>query len=98
MWVRMIRGQVRPGQVDEFVRRWKEQAAPRIQGSPGLRNLYMSGDRGSGTIVTVALLEQEPDEAARAAFRQTFERFREQVQDLVAGPPTIEEFEVLAQI
>lgn len=98
MFVRTIRGQIQPGQLDEFVRRWKEQVAPRIKETPGLRAFYACGNRETNTLLSVAVLEDRPDEAAQAAFKENFQRFREQVRDIAAGEPVVEEWEVVAQI
>ena len=68
MYMRTIRGQTQPGQVDEFVRRWRELAAPRIKETPGLRAFYACGNRETNALMSVAVLDDRPDEAARAAF------------------------------
>ena len=39
MLVRTTKAQTQPGQVDEFVRRWQEQVAPRIPEMSGLRDV-----------------------------------------------------------
>jgi quinol monooxygenase YgiN len=95
--VRTTRAEVQTGQLDEFVRRWRELAAPRIRETPGLRAFYACANRETNALMSVAVLDDRPDEAARAAFNQTFQRFREQVRDIVAGDPVIEEWEVMAQ-
>jgi quinol monooxygenase YgiN len=98
MYVRTIRGQTQPGQLDEFVRRWRELAAPRSRETPDLRAFYACANRQTNALLSVGVLDDRPDEVAQAAFTQNFQRFREQVRDVVAGEPVIEEWEVIAQL
>jgi heme-degrading monooxygenase HmoA len=93
MHVRIVRAQAQPGQTDEFVRRWKEHVAPRVSAAPGFRHVYLSGDRATGQVVGVGLWDAKPGEAADQAVRE----FGQKVQDIMAGPPAVEDYEVLAE-
>ena len=94
MYVRIIRGQTQPGQVDELARRWQEVIAPRLQGVPGFRRVYFCGDRGANRVAAVSVWDSRPDEAA---LDRGVQEFRERVRDISAGEPVIEGYEVLAE-
>ena len=93
MYIRIVRAQPKPGQVDELARRWKEFIAPRLVGVPGFRHGYFSGDRDANRAAGVTIWDEKPGAAAEQAMQE----FRQHVQDIVAGPPTIEDNEVLAE-
>jgi heme-degrading monooxygenase HmoA len=94
MYIRIVRGQPQPGQVDEVARRWKEHLGPRLGSIPGFRHAYFSGDREANRITTVSVWDDKPGEAVDQAMRE----FRQRVQDISVGPPTIEDNEVLAEV
>ena len=93
MYVRIVRAQPRPGQVDELARRWQEHLAPRLGSLPGFRHGYFTGDRAANRAAGVTVWDDRPGEAADQVVRE----FSERVQDIMAGPPTIEDNEVLAE-
>ena len=94
MYVRIIRGQTQPGQVDELARRWQEVVAPRLKGVPGFRRIYFCGDRGTNRMAAVSVWRSRPDEAA---LDRVVQEFRERVRDITAAGPVIEGDEVLAE-
>ena len=93
MYIRIVRGQPQPGQVDEVARRWEEHLAPRLRGLPGFRHGYFTGDRAADRVAGVTVWDERPGEAADQAMRE----FRQQVQDITTGPPAVEDYEVLAE-
>jgi heme-degrading monooxygenase HmoA len=95
MLIRIIRGQTQPGKLDEMAAIWREVIAPRITSVPGLRNAYFTGDRDTNTVVGVSIWESRPDDAL---LNQGMEELRARAGSIAAGPPTIEEFEVLDQV
>jgi len=95
MYVRIVTGQARPGQVDEAAKRWKEFFGPRAKTAPGLRHSYFGGDRATNRLVGISIWESRPDQAM---MDQTTAEFRERLGDIAAGPPTIDEYEVLAEL
>ncbi len=95
MYLRIIRGQPRPGMADEFARRWKAYASQRLPEAPGFQHAYAAVDNASGAGVVVTLWDQLPDHSWTEHFIQ---EFRSQVQDLISGAPVIEEYEVLADV
>lgn len=95
MLIRIIRGQTQPGKVDEMATIWREVIAPRITGVPGFRNAYFTGDRNKNTVVGVSIWDSRPDDAL---LTQGMEELRARAGNVAAGPPTIEEFEVLDQV
>ena len=63
---------------------------------PGVR-AYFAGSRATTAVVSLGLWEAPPDEAARAALGQSMQALQERVREIVAGPPTVEEYEIVAQ-
>ena len=94
MYIRLVRGQPQPGQLDELARRWKEHVGARFGSLPGFRHAYFVGDREVNRVVGISVWERHPG----AALDEVMTQFRQQAQDLVAGPPTIEDYEVLAEV
>jgi hypothetical protein len=95
MLVRTTKAQTQPGQIDEFVRRWREQIVPHVPEMPELRSVYLCGDRGTNTIMAIYLWDTPPDQAAYDIHRG--HRFRDHVRDILAdGDQDSEEYEVLA--
>lgn len=96
MQIRTTRARVQPGQLDEFARRWQDIVAPHIPEVPGLRGVYLCGDRDTDTVMTIHLWESPPGEVAHHIHDR--QRFRDQVRDLLASSePVVEEYELLAQ-
>ena len=93
MYVRIVRGQPQPGQADEAARRWREHLAPRLRSIPGFRAAYFIGDREANKVGGVSIWDDKPGEAVDRSMRE----FRQQVQDITVGPPTMEDYEVLAE-
>lgn len=95
MLVRTTKVQTHPGQVDELVRRWREIVAPHVPEVPGLRGIYLCGDRDANTVVAIHLWSDLPDRAAHEIHER--QRFHDEVRDLLRAKPVVEEYEVLAQ-
>ena len=95
MYVRILRGQPKPGQVAEVAKRWEVAAAPRLRTLPGFRDAYCSGDVAANVTVTVRLWDEHPD---TEAMRQLMNEVSAQMQDITTGPPSVETYEVLAQV
>lgn len=96
MYVRTVKAQTKPGQVEELTRRWGEFfGARRQQGGPGPRTAFIAGDPATNTTLSVTVWDAKPDEALVAGVA---EAFGELVRDLVAGPPTFEEYEVIVEV
>ncbi len=96
MWVRTTKAQTQPGQIDEFVRRWLEQVAPRIPETSGLHGVYLCGNRDTNTVMSVHIWDNPPDQAAHEIHDR--QRFRDQVRDILSADPVAEEYEVLAHV
>ena len=94
--IKVHKVQTQPGQVDELVRRWRQQVAPRIPGTPGLRSVYLCGNRDANTVMAVQVWENPPDQATHETHQR--QRFRDQARDILSGEPVVEEYEVLAQV
>ena len=95
MHIRVVRGQAQPGRAEEVAERWREFVLPRLQGAPGLRHAYFGVDREANITVGVSVWESPPDEAA---MDRNVEEFRAHVGELVAGAPTVEQYEVVVDV
>ena len=95
MYVRIVRGTAKAGQVEELARRWEGIVAPRLKQAPGFRHAYFTGDRAGTRTVGVTLWDGELD---RARAEQLVREFAAQVSDLIEGPPEIEDHEVLVEV
>ncbi len=93
MYIRIVRGQPRPGQADEAARRWKEHLAPQLRRNPGFRAPYFIGDREVNKVGGVSIWDDKPGDPVDGAMRE----FRQRLQDITIGPPTIEDYEVLTE-
>jgi quinol monooxygenase YgiN len=91
MQMRVVRAQTGAGQVEELAKRWEAFFAPRAM--PGFRRAYLAGNRERNTVVGVTVWDRRPDAATMEATEQAFQ---EQIRDLMAGLPTIEDYELLA--
>ena len=93
--VRVVRAQTKPGQAEELARRWEAffgTRSPRPAEFRGARLLIdVAGDRTMG----VTDWDGDPDAAVVEA---TMREFGAKVADLVTGPPTVERYEVAAEI
>jgi len=96
MKVRTIKVQTRPGQIDEFARRWLEQVAPHVPEMSGLRRVYLVGNRDANTVMAVQVWDNPPDQATHQTHQGR--HFRDQVRDLITAEPVAEEYEVLVRV
>jgi hypothetical protein len=94
MHLRIVRGSVKPGQLDAFVARWREGIGSQLPSVPGFQHGHFAGDREANTVVGVTLWETPPG----AAMDQRIQEFAAQAGNLLAGPPQIEDYEVLVEI
>ena len=95
MLIRTTRAQTHPGHVDELVRRWQEVVAPHVPEIPGLRRVYVCGDREANTVMAIHLWDTPPEQAAQELHER--QRFQDQVRDLLSAEPVVEEYEVLTE-
>jgi len=93
VYIRIIRGQAQPGQVEELARRWRDFFLPRRE-QAGVRHAYFAGDRATNTTVAVSIWDERPDAAMTAGWSD----FLSEAADLSAGETTVEEYEVLADL
>ena len=96
MLVRTTKARTQPGQVDEFVRRWREHVAPHVPEMSGLRSVFLCCNRDANSVMTIHLWDNPPDHASHEIHDRL--RFRDQVGDLLSADPVAEEYEVLVQI
>jgi heme-degrading monooxygenase HmoA len=95
MYVRIVRGQLQSGQVDEMAKRWQEGVGANLPNLPGFRHGYFAGDRTTNTMIGVTLWDQMPDEAA---MNQRMAEFAAKNQDIITRSPTSEVLEVLVEV
>lgn len=92
MYIRVVRAQTQPGQVEELAQRWKAFLGPRFGSLPGFRHAYFGANREANTTVAVSVWDQRPDPAT---LEPVVEEFRAHVTDISAGTPVFEEYEML---
>ena len=95
MHIRVVRGQAQPGRAREVAEQWREFVLPRLRAALGLRHAYFGVDPAADTTVGVSVWESSPDEAA---MNRNVEEFRARVGELIAGPPTVEQYEVVVDV
>jgi heme-degrading monooxygenase HmoA len=95
MYLRIVRGTVQAGQLDEFARRWETNVGAQLKQTPGFRHAYSTGNRQTNALVGVTIWETLPDAETTNRIMQSF---RPLVADITAGPPTIEDYEVLVEL
>ncbi|MFL5760270.1 MAG: antibiotic biosynthesis monooxygenase family protein [Thermomicrobiales bacterium] len=95
MYARIVKAAVQAGQLDEMATRWEANVGTRMQQAPGFRHAYFVGNRESGAVTGVTLWDTPPDEAA---LRQVMQEFQPKVADIMTGPPTVEDYEVLVEL
>jgi heme-degrading monooxygenase HmoA len=93
MYVRIVRGQAPPGQVEELARRWQAFWGVQMPQVPGFRHAHFAAGPETNATISISVWEQRPD---AATMEPLMEQFREQVADISAGPPVFEEYETLA--
>ena len=95
MYARVINSQLVSGKADDAVAIWRDKLAPGIKQAKGFKGAYIMGDRNTGKGVTITLWETEADaNAMNASFAQSLGLF----EGLFAGPPELNQFEVLLQV
>ena len=95
MYVRLVRGQAPPGQMQEFARRWQEFWGTEMPQVPGFRHAHFAAGPETNATLSISVWEQRPDQAAMESLMA---QFRTQVAEMSAGPPIVEEYETLADI
>src|SRR5215216_7392193 len=93
MYVRIVRGQAPPGQVEEVARRWQAFWGTQMPQLPGFRHAHFAAGPEPNEPISISVWEQRPD---AAIMEPLAEQFREQLADISAGPPVFEEYETLA--
>jgi heme-degrading monooxygenase HmoA len=86
---------MKPGQAQEAAKRWEAYASSRAKAFPGFKQGYLAANADGAAMVAVTVWDTLPDEATTRQFQ---EGLREEMAGLMTGPPTTEDFEVLAQI
>jgi heme-degrading monooxygenase HmoA len=95
MYLRVVRGTLKPGKLDAFAQLWQEVAGARLQQVPGFQRGYLSGNRETNQVIGVTIWDTPPDpERARQAMQAMVER----AGDLIASPPEPTDYDVLVEI
>jgi hypothetical protein len=95
MYMRIIRGEFKPGTVDEFARRWHKEVVPKYHQIPGVRHVYLGVDHEKNTVASAAIFETRPDEEAINRFVREFVGH---IQDLIVSGPHIEHFDIVEDV
>ena len=93
MYVRLVHPQPRPGQAEEYARRWKDILAPQARTIPGFRAAYFVGDLDANAVHAIFVWNDEPG----AALDRAMDDFRHRCRDITTGPAVREDLVVLAE-
>jgi heme-degrading monooxygenase HmoA len=95
MYMRVVRNSLKPGQIDEFARRWNTYFPSRYTVMSGFRQAYLGHDLAGNAILAVTVWDARPDEAEIAGH---VAEFRPQVADISSGPPSFEEYDLVSTL
>lgn len=95
MYLRIVKGVVQAGQIEELAKRWEANVGARITQQPGFHHAYFVGNRETNVVTGVTLWDALPDVATIGPAMQEFQA---KVADITTGPPTIEDYEVLVEL
>ncbi|HEY7035143.1 MAG TPA: hypothetical protein VH482_27630 [Thermomicrobiales bacterium] len=95
MDIRITMGQAKPGQLEELARQWRELFGVKLQTMQGFRHGHFAGDRATDHVLGVTFWDGEPD---HAVIRRYLQEFMAQAGHLVAGPPQVGVYEILAEV
>ncbi len=93
MYVRIVRAQAPPGQVEELARRWHAFWGAQMPQVPGFRHAHFAAGPETNATISISVWEQRPDLATMEPMMQEFQTH---VRDISAAPPVVEEYETLA--
>ena len=95
MYLRIVSAAVQVGQTKEIATRWEANVGARLKQLPGFQHAYFAGNRDTGAVMGVTLWDTPPDEAT---LLQTMQEFQPKVADIMTGPPTVADYEVLVEL
>jgi len=95
MYLRIVKGTVQAGQIDEFARRWETGVGSRIKQMPGFRHAYLVTNRDTNAVAGVTMWDTLPDVEMT---KQAIQAFQEQVADITTGSPSLDDFEVVVEL
>jgi len=93
MYARVTFATAQPGKIDETIKVMRDSILPAAKKQKGFKNLFFLTNRNTGKGVVIVLWNKELDMAAG----ESSGFYREQVAKvapLLAGPPTMEHYEV----
>ena len=96
MYARVTTVQGSAEQLEQGIRMINEIIIPRVSQAQGFKTGYWLADRQAGKVLGVVLWETQAD---LEASRQLVPQLRAQIQEAIGvnSPPTVEEYEVIAQ-
>src|SRR5215213_9180633 len=92
MYVRIVRAEAPPAQVEELAQRWQAFWGVQMPQVPGFRHAHFAAGPETNATISISVWVQRPDPAIMEPLA---EQFRGQVADISAGPPEFEEYETL---
>jgi heme-degrading monooxygenase HmoA len=96
MHARVTIATAQPGKVDETIKVMRDSILPAVKKQKGFKNYFFLTNRNTGKGMSIGLWNTEADMAAG----ESSGFYREQVAKIVpllAGPPTMEHYEVSVQ-
>ena len=97
MHARVLTAQVQSGMMDELISIIRDSVAPITKQQKGFHSFLglMEGSTGKGLMIS--LWESEADERAWESDSR-YQELAAKLMPLIAGPPTVERYEVSAQV
>jgi hypothetical protein len=91
MYARVVKGQLQPGKLEEFLGLFNEEFLPALRSSPGFEQAFVVPDPGNNTILALVLFASRADaDADEAGFRERAVK----AAPLLAAPPEAAVLEV----
>ncbi|MGH3728137.1 MAG: putative quinol monooxygenase [Micromonosporaceae bacterium] len=95
MYARVVKGTVKPGQIDEFLHTFQDEVAPELKAEPGFEQSMVLTDRANDAITVVSLFASKADmDASEPGFRKRVA----EVMHHMAAPPEATIFEVALRV
>jgi quinol monooxygenase YgiN len=93
-YARVVKGDLQPGKMDDFVRLFENEFAPAMQQASGFQQLVALSDRTTNSFLVVTIYASQADvEASEPGFRERASK----ATAFLTGPPQASVYEVAVQ-
>jgi len=93
MHVRMLRIQVSPDKIDDFIQLWHNEMLPFAKTQKGWKSARLLVDREAGKTIIIGLWETEADARASGSMRSAHVQRQQAIAASLLGAPPIVEME-----